>query len=133
LINLPFVRDAERYGPLKTEPIVLTQSDGNFGRSPHNPYGLWFSDASIRTHVLSWLEENDIPSEDEGGRRIRLVLSDDSELMREISTLPVFSAWSSTCRPSCSTTSRAISWASHIWQRGTQHAADRSWSAGCRR
>jgi serine protease AprX len=88
LINLPFVRDAERYGPLKTEPIVLTQSDGNFGRSPHNPYGLWFSDASIRTHVLSWLEENDIPIEDEGGRRIRLVLSDDSELMREISTLP---------------------------------------------
>jgi hypothetical protein len=40
LINLPFVRDVERHGPSKTEPIVLTHSDGNFGRSPHSPYGI---------------------------------------------------------------------------------------------
>jgi serine protease AprX len=87
LINLPFVRDVERYGPSKTGPIVLTA--GGRGAAPTaRVWDLWLSDASARTRVLSWLDQNDVSVEGEGGRRIRLILPDDSELKREISTLP---------------------------------------------
>ncbi|HEY6688209.1 MAG TPA: S8 family serine peptidase [Propionibacteriaceae bacterium] len=89
LINLPFVRDVERYGPSKTGPIVLTADSGDLGVGPvARMWDLWLSDGSVRTQVLSWLEQNDVEIEGAGGRRIRLVLPDDSDLKREISTLP---------------------------------------------
>jgi serine protease AprX len=88
LISLPFIRDVERYGPSKTGPIVLTPGDGDLGAAPTaRVWDLWLSDTSVRTQVLAWLEQNDISVEGEGGRRIRLVLSDDSDLKRELSTL----------------------------------------------
>jgi subtilisin family serine protease len=88
LINLPFVLDVERYGPSKTGPIVLTVGD-DLGAGPAaRVWDLWLSDAALRTQVLSWLEDNDVSVQGEGGRRIRLLLPDDSELKREISTLP---------------------------------------------
>ena len=89
LINLPFVRDVERYGPSKTGPIVLTADSGDLGSGPvARVWDLWLSDESVRTQVLSWLEQNDLEVAGAGGRRIRLVLPDDSDLKREISTLP---------------------------------------------
>ena len=89
LINLPFVRDVERYGPSKTGPIVLTADSGDLGAAPvARVWDLWLSDGSVRPQVLSWLEENEVSIEGAGGRRIRLVLPDDSDLKREISTLP---------------------------------------------
>ena len=89
LINLPFVRDVERYGPSKTGPIVLTADSGDLRAGPiARVWDLWLSDGSVRTQVLSWLEQNDVEVEGAGGRRIRLVLPDDSDLKREISTLP---------------------------------------------
>lgn len=89
LINLPFIRDVERYGPSMTGPIVLTPHNGDLGAGPMaRVWDLWLSDASVRTQVRSWLDQNDISVEGEGGRRVRLVLPDDSDLKREISTLP---------------------------------------------
>ena len=89
VINLPFVRDVERYGPSKTGPIALTAGEDQPGAVPAaRAWDLWLSDASVRTQVLAWLEQNDVSVEGEGGRRIRLVLPDDSDLKRQISTLP---------------------------------------------
>jgi serine protease AprX len=89
LINLPFVRDVERYGPSKTGPIVLTADSGDLRAGPiARVWDLWLSDGSVRTQVLSWLEQNDVEVKGAGGRRIRLVLPDDSDLKRQISTLP---------------------------------------------
>jgi subtilisin family serine protease len=89
VINLPFVRDVERYGPSKTGPIVLTAGGGGLGAAPtERVWDLWLSDVSVRAQVRTWLEQNDVSVEGEGGRRVRLVLSDDSDLKREISTLP---------------------------------------------
>jgi serine protease AprX len=89
VINLPFVRDVERYGPSKTGPIVLTaggddRSEGDTARV----WDLWLSDASVREQVVSWLAQNDVSVVGEGGRRVRLALPAESGLQREISTLP---------------------------------------------
>jgi serine protease AprX len=89
LINLPFVRDVERYGPSKTGPIELTAGRSDRGPAPTaRAWDLWLSDGSVRAQVLSWLQENAVAVEGAGGRRIRLVLPEDSDLKREISTLP---------------------------------------------
>ena len=89
VINLPFVRDVERYGPSKTGPIVLTAGADDRGEGePARVWDLWLSDASVRGQVLSWLEQNDVSVVGEGGRRVRLALPADSGLQREISTLP---------------------------------------------
>jgi serine protease AprX len=89
VINLPFVRDVERYGPSKTGPIVLTAGADDRGEGePARVWDLWLSDASVRGQVLSWLEQNDVSVVGEGGRRVRLALPPDSGLQREISTLP---------------------------------------------
>ena len=89
VVNLPFVRDVERYGPSKTGPIALTASEDQLGAAPATrAWDLWLSDASVRPQVLTWLEQNDVSVEGEGGRRIRLMLPDDSDLKRQISTLP---------------------------------------------
>ena len=89
VINLPFVRDVERYGPSKTGPIELTAGEDQQGAAPATrAWDLWLSDASVRAQVLTWLDQNDVSVEGEGGRRIRLMLPDDSDLKRQISTLP---------------------------------------------
>ena len=89
VINLPFVRDVERYGPSKTGPIALTAGEDQQGAAPATrAWDLWLSDASVRAQVLTWLDQNDVSVEGEGGRRIRLMLPDDSDLKRQISTLP---------------------------------------------
>jgi len=89
VINLPFVRDVERYGPSKTGPIVLTAGGENRGEGDAaRVWDLWLSDASVRHQVLSWLAQNDVSVVGEGGRRIRLALPAGSGLQREISTLP---------------------------------------------
>jgi subtilisin family serine protease len=89
VINLPFVRDVERYGPSKTGPIVLTQVGDDRGEGDvARVWDLWLSDASVREQVLSWLEQNDVSVVGEGGRRVRLALPAESGLKREISTLP---------------------------------------------
>jgi serine protease AprX len=89
VINLPFVRDVERYGPSKTGPIVLTQAGDDRGEGDvARVWDLWLSDASVRAQVLSWLEQNDVSVVGEGGRRVRLALPAESGLKREISTLP---------------------------------------------
>ena len=89
VINLPFVRDVERYGPSKTGPIVLTAGGDDRGEGDTaRVWDLWLSDASVRGQVLSWLAQNDVSVVGEGGRRVRLALPADSGLQREISTLP---------------------------------------------
>jgi subtilisin family serine protease len=89
VINLPFVRDVERYGPSKTGPIVLTAGAHDRGDDePARLWDLWLSDASVRGQVLSWLEQNDVSVVGDGGRRVRLALPAGSGLQREISTLP---------------------------------------------
>ena len=89
VINLPFVRDVERYGPSKTGPIVLTAGGDDRGEGDAaRVWDLWLSDASVRGQVLSWLAQNDVSVVGEGGRRVRLALPADSGLQREISTLP---------------------------------------------
>ena len=89
MINLPFVRDVERYGPSKTGPIVLmTGGDDRGEGDAARVWDLWLSDASVRGQVLSWLAQNDVSVVGEGGRRVRLALPADSGLQREISTLP---------------------------------------------
>ncbi|HET6685850.1 MAG TPA: S8 family serine peptidase, partial [Jiangellaceae bacterium] len=89
VINLPFVRDVERYGPSKTGPIVLTAGAEHRGEGDAaRVWDLWLSDASVRGQVLSWLAQNDVSVVGEGGRRVRLALPADSGLQREISTLP---------------------------------------------
>ncbi|HET6729407.1 MAG TPA: S8 family serine peptidase, partial [Jiangellaceae bacterium] len=89
VINLPFVRDVERYGPSKTGPIVLTAGGEDRGEGDAaRVWDLWLSDASVRHQVLSWLAQNDVSVVGEGGRRIRLALPAGSGLQREISTLP---------------------------------------------
>ena len=89
VINLPFVRDVERYGPSKTGPIVLTTGGDDRGEGDTaRVWDLWLSDASVRGQVLSWLAQNDVSVVGEGGRRVRLALPADSGLQREISTLP---------------------------------------------
>jgi serine protease AprX len=89
VINLPFVRDVERYGPSKTGPIVLTAGGDDRGEGDTaRVWDLWLSDASVRGQVLSWLAQNDVSVVGEGGRRVRLALPADSGLRREISTLP---------------------------------------------
>jgi subtilisin family serine protease len=89
VINLPFVRDVERYGPSKTGPIVLTAGAEDRGEGDAaRVWDLWLSDASVRGQVLSWLAQNDVSVVGEGGRRVRLALPADSGLQREISTLP---------------------------------------------
>jgi serine protease AprX len=89
VINLPFVRDVERYGPSKTGPIVLTAGGDDRGEGDTaRVWDLWLSDASVRGQVLSWLAQNDVSVVGEGGRRVRLALPAESGLQREISTLP---------------------------------------------
>jgi serine protease AprX len=89
VINLPFVRDVERYGPSKTGPIVLTAGAEDRGEGDAaRVWDLWLSDASVRSQVLSWLAQNDVSVVGEGGRRVRLALPAGSGLQREISTLP---------------------------------------------
>jgi serine protease AprX len=89
VINLPFVRDVERYGPSKTGPIVLTAGAGDRGEADTaRVWDLWLSDASVRPQVLAWLEQHDVAVVGEGGRRIRLALPAESGMQREISTLP---------------------------------------------
>jgi serine protease AprX len=89
VINLPFVRDVERYGPSKTGPIVLTAGGEDRGEGDAaRVWDLWLSDASVRHQVLSWLAQNDVSVVGEGGRRVRLALPAGSGLQREISTLP---------------------------------------------
>jgi serine protease AprX len=89
VINLPFVRDVERYGPSKTGPIAITAGEDDRGVAPPTrAWDLWLSDASVRAQVLTWLAQNEVSVAGEGGRRVRLVLSDDSDLKRQISTLP---------------------------------------------
>jgi serine protease AprX len=89
VINLPFVRDVERYGPSKTGPIVLTAGAEDRGEGDAaRVWDLWLSDASVRHQVLSWLAQNDVSVVGEGGRRVRLALPAGSGLQREISTLP---------------------------------------------
>jgi serine protease AprX len=88
IINLPFVRDVERYGPSKTGPIVLTAGGGERGEGETaRVWDLWLSDAAVREQVLSWLEQHDVSVVGEGGRRVRLALPAESGLQREISTL----------------------------------------------
>jgi serine protease AprX len=89
VINLPFVRDVERYGPSKTGPIVLTAGGEDRGEGDAaRVWDLLLSDASVRHQVLSWLAQNDVSVVGEGGRRVRLALPAGSGLQREISTLP---------------------------------------------
>jgi serine protease AprX len=89
VINLPFVRDVERYGPSKTGPIVLTTGGDDRGEGDTaRVWDLWLSDPAVRAQVLSWLDQNEVSVVGEGGRRVRLALPADSELKREISTLP---------------------------------------------
>jgi serine protease AprX len=89
MINLPIVRDVERYGPSKTGPIVLTAgADDRGDDEPARLWDLWLSDASVRGQVLSWLEQNDVSVVGDGGRRVRLALPAGTGLQREISTLP---------------------------------------------
>jgi serine protease AprX len=89
VINLPFVRDVERYGPSKTGPIVLTAGAEDRGEGDAaRVWDLWLSDASVRHQVLSWLAQNDVSVVGEGGRRVRLALPAGSGLQGEISTLP---------------------------------------------
>ncbi|HET6752562.1 MAG TPA: S8 family serine peptidase [Jiangellaceae bacterium] len=89
VINLPFVRDVERYGPSKTGPIVLTAGGEDRGEGDAaRVWDLWLSDASVRHQVLSWLAQNDVSVVGDGGRRVRLALPAGSGLQREISTLP---------------------------------------------
>jgi serine protease AprX len=89
VINLPFVRDVERYGPSKTGPIVLTTGGDDRGEGDTaRVWDLWLSDASVREQVVSWLEQHDVSVVGDGGRRVRLALPAESGLKREISTLP---------------------------------------------
>jgi serine protease AprX len=89
VINLPFVRDVERYGPSKTGPIVLTTGGDDRGEGDAaRVWDLWLSDASVREQVVSWLEQRDVSVVGDGGRRVRLALPAESGLKREISTLP---------------------------------------------
>lgn len=89
VINLPFVRDVERYGPSKTGPIVLTAGAADRGEGEAaRVWDLWLSDTSVREQVVSWLEQRDVSVVGAGGRRIRLALPAESGLKREISTLP---------------------------------------------
>lgn len=89
VINLPFVRDVERYGPSKTGPIVLTEEGAVRGEEgAARVWDLWLSDASVREQVVSWLEQHDVPVVGAGGRRVRLALPADTGLQREISTMP---------------------------------------------
>ena len=89
VINLPFVRDVERYGPSKTGPIVLTTGGDDRGEGDAaRVWDLWLSDASAREQVVSWLEQHDVSVVGDGGRRVRFALLADSGLKREISTLP---------------------------------------------
>jgi serine protease AprX len=89
VINLPFVRDVERYGPSKTGPIVLTAGAADRGEGEAaGVWDLWLSDTSVREQVVSWLEQQDVSIVGAGGRRIRLALPAESGLKREISTLP---------------------------------------------
>jgi subtilisin family serine protease len=93
VINLPFVRDVERYGPSKTGPIVLTSDAEDRGDDDTaRVWDLWLSDAPgtdiVREQVLSWLEQHGVAVVGAGGRRIRLALPADSGQRREISTLP---------------------------------------------
>ena len=54
VINLPFVRDVERYGPSKTGPIVLTAGEDQQARPPRHEYGICGS--PMRPYALrSWL------------------------------------------------------------------------------
>src|SRR5215207_809598 len=89
VINLPFVRDVERYGPSKTGPIVLTTAGDDRGEGDTaRVWDLWLSDASVREQVVAWLAQHDVSVVGDGGRRVRLALPADSQLKREISTLP---------------------------------------------
>jgi subtilisin family serine protease len=88
VINLPFVRDVERYGPSKTGPIVLTTGGEDRGEGDAaRVWDLWLSDASVREQVVSWLEQHEVSVVGDGGRRVRFALPADSGLKREISTL----------------------------------------------
>jgi subtilisin family serine protease len=88
VINLPFVRDVERYGPSKTGPIVLTTGRDDRGEGDTaRVWDLWLSDASVREQVVSWLEQHEVSVVGDGGRRVRFALPADSGLKREISTL----------------------------------------------
>jgi subtilisin family serine protease len=88
VINLPFVRDVERYGPSKTGPIVLTTGGEDRGEGDAaRVWDLWLSDASVREQVVSWLEQHDVSVVGDGGRRVRFALPANSGLKREISTL----------------------------------------------
>jgi hypothetical protein len=70
MINLPFVRDVERYGPSKTGPIVLAAGAGDRGEAgPGRVWDLWLSDASVLESVLSWLDQHDVAVAGSGGRR----------------------------------------------------------------
>jgi serine protease AprX len=93
IINLPFVRDVERYGPSKTGPIVLTAGGDDRGEGDTaRVWDLWLADFPgsdmVREQVLAWLEQNDVSVVGAGGRRVRLALPADSGLKQEISTLP---------------------------------------------
>ena len=78
------LRDRTRLAGLRSPPAMISMA-----RPQRHEQGICGSpDASVRTQVLTWLEQNDVSIEGEGGWRIRLILPDDSDLKRPISTLP---------------------------------------------
>ncbi|MCH0541890.1 S8 family serine peptidase [Streptomyces sp. MUM 203J] len=94
VLNLPFVRSVERYGPELAAPVRLAGAEEAVPGAPvTRTWDLVLDDAAARPGVREWLdrhaEERDaLTVEAEGGRRLRVRLAAGSRLETAIPQLP---------------------------------------------
>ncbi|MDN3295831.1 S8 family serine peptidase [Streptomyces ficellus] len=97
LIDLPFVRSVERYGPQLAAPVRFTAGDAGEERTVESgtfmrTWDVTLTDADARAGVRSWLQahadEGGPRIVAEGGRRLRIELAAGSPLEGEIKQVP---------------------------------------------